>query len=259
MTHMAGHNRSDEIKGGTDSLSKGLDLFRLIADDGGHTRISQLAIDLGYPRTTLHRLLGELLRHRMILRVGHGRYAPGMVLAEIEPATHFNEQLASIARPLLQTLADNNKCTAHLGVLEDAMVTYLVKVGDETESLDFTQEGGQLEAYCSGIGKVLLASRSEKYLEDYLASGPFIPFTDRTIISPRILAKCLAEVRLQGWAADDREAAQGLQCLAVPVSRKGRPPIAAISLSHDKVLSAGCDMQSLDALKSCAKEIADRL
>ena len=259
MTHMVGHIKSAGIRGGADSLSKGLDLFRLMADDGGHTRISELTSNSGYPRTTLHRLLGELSRHRMILRVGHGRYAPGVMLAEIEPVTYLSEVLTDIARPLLQKIADTIKCTAHLGVLENAMVTYLVKVGDDSESLDFTQEGGQLEAYCSGIGKVLLAARSDKYIEDYLASGPFIPFTDRTITSPKALATCLANVRIQGWAADDREAAQGLQCLAVPVSRKDRPPIAAISLSHGRVLSTGCDMQSLDALQDCARQIADRL
>ncbi|WP_189338619.1 IclR family transcriptional regulator [Sphingobium sp. SCG-1] len=251
--------RRSEERNGVEALAKGLDLFRLIADDGGQSRISELARYLAIPRTTLHRLLGELARQGMITRVGHGRYSLGITLAELEATGQFNEHLISIARSPLQRLADAHGGSAHLGVLQNAMVTYLVKTSHVMEGPDFTKEGRQLEAYCSGIGKVLLANRPADYIEAYLADGPFVPFTQHTITSPNDLEKCLVAVRHQGWASDDEEAADHLHCLAVPLGRPGRKPVAAISFSRYGIVSMGKDSNIISALRRCAEEIATLL
>ncbi|MCZ4344203.1 IclR family transcriptional regulator [Sphingomonadaceae bacterium G21617-S1] len=259
MAHMMGHSKRLAEAKGVETLAKGLELFRLIADDEGRSRISVLARDLLLPRTTLHRLLGELMRHGMIMRIGHGRYAVGVMLVELDAAPRFNEHLVAISRPHLQSLADEYYGSAHLGVLENAMVTYLVKAGDIGRGADFIREGGQLEAYCSGVGKVLLASRTPKYIDAYLADGPFVPFTERTIITTEGLSKCLDTVKRQGWASDDEEASVGLQCLAVPITRPGRRPVAAISFSRLGILTLGESDLLTKALKECANLIARQL
>lgn len=256
---MAEQFKAIGARSGVEALSKGLSLFHLIAADEGRTRVSELAAGLKMPRTTVHRLLCELLRHRMILRVGHGRYAAGIVFAEVEPSKFLNQHLTTISRPYLEQLAAAHECTAHLGVLENSMVTYLIKIGSTSITTDFTKENEQIEAYCSGIGKVLLSCRSDGFVEDYLSSAPFIAFTDRTITAPEDLARCLRKVRERGWASDDGEAVQGLQCLAVPISRPGQQPVGAISISSADILAAHSFESTTKRLIDCARNIAAQL
>lgn len=135
------------------------------------------------------------------------------------------------------------------------MVTYRIKTGQGSHRL-FTKVGMQLEAYCSGIGKVLLAHLPAAERAAYLASGPFVPLTARTIVDPEELALELERVADQGVAIDDGEIAEGLVCLAVPVhAPDGSVPIA-ISVSRFETDRPAIDRTRILALlKEAAAEI----
>ena len=81
------------------------------------------------------------------------------------------------------------------------MVTYRIKTGQGAGNL-FTRVGMQLEAYCSGIGKMLLAHLPEEQQRAYLAGGPFPALTAKTITQPEALAQELERIRAQGFALD---------------------------------------------------------
>jgi DNA-binding IclR family transcriptional regulator len=104
----------------------------------------------------------------------------------------------------------------HLGSFEGEMVTYRAKAGDPKNGL-FTEVGGQLEAYCSGIGKVLLAHLPDEELAAYLANGPFYALTVNTITDAGALSAELKRVRAEGMAFDREEVEDGLNCVAVPL------------------------------------------
>lgn len=244
---------------GAKALARGLALLRLVFVDRGRTRLAELAAGLGLPRTTMYRLVAELQRQGLVIRVARGRYDIGLALADPDPAITRNGQLARVAREPLKRLVGRIGLTAHLGVFENDMVTYLVKSPSPDPAARFTREGGQLEAYCSGVGKVLLAALPDAALAAYLAAGPFIPFTHRTITELDALAACLDQVRRQGWAIDDEEAADGLRCLAVPLTLSGGAPIAAISASMAADPDPRRDAAVLSALHACADEIASAL
>jgi IclR family acetate operon transcriptional repressor len=138
--------------------------------------------------------------------------------------------LARVSRPVLAILSRKLRRTAHLGVLEDGMVTYLAKVAHGPAAA-FTREDMQLEAYCSGIGKVLLARLSPAEREAYLGEGPFVALTQNTIVDPAELAEHLNQVRAQNYARDDAEVFEDLRCVAVPILRADGSAAAAISVS----------------------------
>lgn len=218
------------------SLEKALTLLGRIAHDRGSTSLKQLVADLELPRSTLYRLVGTLQDFGLITRGSRGVYDIGLPLIETLNGITTSQHLARLSRPALQELADLSCTTAHLGVLENDMVTYLVKIVGNGSSADtvFTRENAQLEAYCSGIGKVLLAALSETAREQYLAAGPFVPLTDRTITDSNLLRRCLRLVQQEGFARDDGEVADDLFCLAVPVRRSNGVVCAAISISFQR-------------------------
>ncbi len=235
------------------ALARGLGLLNLILRDGGHTKALDLARPLGLSRATLHRLLGELHRAGLILRVGRGRYDAGLGLAVSISGVSFNTQLARAARPALQRLVKRQGVTAHLGVLENEMVTYLVKASPRLSAVSFTQENGQLEAYCSGIGKVLLGHLPDAEQHRYLQAGPFVALTPNTITEPDLLKACFDAARRDGHASDREEISEGLHCLAVPVRMGANGVVAAISAST--VAVGGMSPSVLEALHACSRAI----
>ncbi|MCW0180218.1 MAG: IclR family transcriptional regulator [Zavarzinia sp.] len=213
---------------GTQALDRALGLFTLVLRDKGKTPLSDLAGQAGLPVSTAHRLIAAFERQRLITRVARGRYVAGMGLAEL--AADRRQVLINASRPLLRRLARQQKRTAHLGILEAEMVTYLVKEAGGPGKV-FTREMMQLEAYCTGIGKVLLAGLDKPVRERYLAGGPFPRLTDTTLTEPDQLRAAIATIAERGFAEDDAEMAEGLHCVAVPLhDRQGRV-VAAISLT----------------------------
>jgi DNA-binding IclR family transcriptional regulator len=238
------------------TLEKGLLLLDHLIRDQGRTTFADLYRDLSIPTSTAHRLLAVLEQHRLIVRVAKGRYRGGGTLIDLAEGSDLATILRHTARPLLRRIARETGRTAHLGVLDDGMVTYLIKEQGGSAIL-FTQEGMQLEAYCSGIGKVLLANLPEAERSKYLENGPFVAMTTRTITDPAALKMALRQVRERQHAIDDGEIADDLYCLAVPVRDRFEDVTAAISLSFPRSSrSIYRDQDALARLRAGAEDIS---
>jgi DNA-binding IclR family transcriptional regulator len=122
------------------------------------------------------------------------------------------------------------QAAAHLGVFEGGMVSYLAKSGS-SRIARFTREGTQLDAYCSALGKVLLAHLPASERNAYLSGGPFPKLTNQTITDPEELSVHLRQVRRQSYAIDDREFAEEVMCIAVPVRDPNSRVYAALSIT----------------------------
>src|SRR3546814_20016224 len=79
----------------------------------------------------------------------------------------------------------------------------------------------QLEAYCTGLGKALLAHMPETERNDYLSSGTFVPLTPNMLTTPEALSAEFDRIRRYGYALDEQEIVQGLVCIAVPIQLEG--------------------------------------
>ncbi|GLR67077.1 IclR family transcriptional regulator [Acidocella aquatica] len=244
---------------GNASLEKGLDLFNRIARDRGQTPLAALAAEMGLPRSTLYRLTNALEGAGMIARLERHHYEVGLPLAEALRGMTPESQLARLSRPALRRLASTCGATAHLGVMENDMVTYLVKesAGSVPAEPSFSRENTQLEAYCSGIGKVLLAWLPEEERARYLAGGPFVALTQRTITDPVVLQETLQTVKAEQFARDDGEIADDLYCLAVPLWTGDQRVAAAISLSFARRAEQRREDEGhLAMLRACAARLS---
>lgn len=252
----------DESGQPASSVGKALALFRAILADDGRTPAAVLGGFGDIPSSTRHRWITALLNAGLICRVGGGRYLPSIPLVRSLASRTERTLLIDCARPIIRRLARHTGHTAHLGILENEMVTYLIKASGSTANpgAQFTREGGQLEAYCSAIGKVLLSRAPETLRSAYLASAPFPPFTDRTITDPLLIQRELSRVRDLGFAIDDREVAPSLYCLAVPVETTADSSGIAISLSLGSPAKTEAERTNLlESLRSAAREVSDVL
>ena len=219
--------------------------------------VAGIAERCAIPFSTAYRLLRILTKRRWVIAAQRGNYLPGPRALALGKAVSFCDLLKAVARPELSRLAALCKGHAHLGILENDMVTYLVKCSHGRAGLH-SREGQQLEAYCSAIGKVLLAGLDDVERERYLADGGFVALTQTTITDANDLSAHLLGVRDQGWAADMGEISPKLFCLAVviPIYKSELP--AAISISSTS-LDAQALMYFLPELNEAARTIAVKL
>ncbi|WP_241527383.1 IclR family transcriptional regulator [Sphingomonas turrisvirgatae] len=213
------------------STTRVLAMLEAVIADGGRSSVSAVARQTGVPVATAHRQVATLVAEGYLARTTRGAHIAGPRLLTLLHQVDEKQLVVTAAAPFIADLAAELGTIAQLGTLENDMVTYRLKAGSGANAL-FTKVGMQLEAYCSAIGKVLLASLSDAEQQAYLATGPFPALTDRTLTAPNDLARELEKVRQQGFATDDAEIARGLICMAVPIRGVRGQVVAAISISR---------------------------
>lgn len=214
----------------TKSISRALDILSCAINPSESATVAGICEELSLPRATVYRQVEALQRAGFLVRESKGRLAPGMKLLERFDPGGYRKLLAKAARPHVESLSQQFEMTSHLGVLEDDMVTYLVKVESGTDEL-FTVESKKLEGYCSGIGKMLLSSLSENEIDEYLSTAPFPRLTVNTLVEAGDIRSELGKIRKRGYSLDQQEFDEDIFCVAVPVLGSYGSTTAALSLS----------------------------
>lgn len=201
---------------------RGADEWVTSAELGRRARLSQ---------PCAHRLMKTMEEIGAVVRDRRGCYRPGMVLATLSKNVAIGDLIRATSEDVLSDLAARLKGVLHVGVLDNGMVTYAAKFGTPVGVAVPSKVGAQQEAYCSALGKVLLASLSEDRLEEFLHDGDFVALTPQTITTVDGLRSEISAVRQCGYAVDDREAFQTICCVGAPVRDPGGNIAAAISFA----------------------------
>ncbi|WP_231568398.1 IclR family transcriptional regulator [Novosphingobium malaysiense] len=234
-------------------MAKGLRLLKAIALDEGRTSLTGVAAASDIPLATAHRLALSLQNEGFIVPIRKGHYRLGPALQGIGIGAMDRESAAAaFFRAPLARLARRYRAFGHFGTLEDGMVTYLIKENG-TDSELWTKERSQQEAYCSAIGKSLLASLPGDQIENYLADGPFVALTPHTITGADELRFELETVRKQGFALDRNEIRKDLFCVGVPVFDAAERIVGGLSVSF---LLGSLDRETIRRVARSLKRIA---
>ena len=213
------------------SILKAFKLIQLVDRSANGLTISQLAnkAEISFPTT--HRLLQTLRKVEAVHVTVDGKYRLGNGILDLAYSNdHNNAGLRATLECRVQSLAEKLQQTVHVAISHGDMVRYVAK-GESPRSLKIASRvGSDLEAYCTGVGKVLLAALAPKQLKHYFNVGSMVKLTANTITDPRRLKAELATIRQRGYAIDNEEFEEGLGCIAVPVYND-RDVVAAISVS----------------------------
>jgi DNA-binding IclR family transcriptional regulator len=203
----------------------------LSAFDELHPSLSLTGITArtGLPKTTVYRAVERMLQLGWLEHNGT-RYSIGSRLFEMASLTRLRMQLRECALPFLEDLHEATHETVHLAVLDELAVLYVDKISRHGRTTDLTRVGGRMPAYCTGVGKALLAHARPEITEAVVASG-LAARTPATIADPARFAAELAVVRDAGVAFDREECAIGLACIAAPVFAPDGECLAALSVT----------------------------
>jgi IclR family transcriptional regulator, KDG regulon repressor len=193
---------------------------------------SDLARDLPYSRTTIHRILYSLEKLKYIEKVeASSQYRLASKFFELTGvAVHFR-QLQASAKPVMQSLMTRHGETVNLGVLDGGQVAYIDVLQSPSALRIAGFPGDRTPLHSTSLGKVLLAFLPEHEVSAILSEQPLIKKTPQTIVRKGHLLEHLASVREQGVAFDLEENLGGVTCVAAPIFDHSHRIIAAISVS----------------------------
>jgi IclR family transcriptional regulator, KDG regulon repressor len=239
------------------TVGKALDVLDMVARHGRPVRFSDLLAQSQYPKATLYRLLQTLTNQGMLtMDPDQGTYALGVRLVRLAHAAWAQSSLAPIARPYLDELAEKTGETIHLAQMDQGQVLYVDKRNAARPVDMFAQAGKVGPAYCTGVGKAMLAWLPPEALDQALARQSFHRHTDQTLDNPGKLMAELQAIRARGHAFDREEHEKGIICCAVPIlSRSGRV-IGALSVTST---TARTTLDALEARAGLTKDIAARI
>ena len=225
------------------TVGKALDVLETVAALAP-VRFSDLLARGGYPKATLYRLL-QTLTHQGMLAYDEslGSYSLGLRLVRLAHGAWAQSSLAPLARRALDDLAAATGETVHLAQMDQGQVLYVDKRNAARPLEMFSQAGKVGPAYCTGVGKAMLAFMPEAALRDALARQSFHRFTARTMDSAGLMQE-LAAIRARGYAFDNEEHEAGIICVAAPIRVRSGRMIGAVSITSSTARST---LQALEA------------
>ena len=197
-------------------VDRAFDVLRATAAGSGGLTLSELARATGLAKSTTLRLLAALERNGAVTRIGQ-HYRLGPLIHELDPipVSPEYERIRRVLTPFLAHLFEATRATVHLATLHRDEVVYLNKLHGPRPIPSPSRIGGGLPAYCTGVGKEMLAFDDEAAAR--VARGPMVAWTDTTVTSADALAVELAEIRRRRRSLDHAELTPGLSCVAAPV------------------------------------------
>jgi DNA-binding IclR family transcriptional regulator len=191
--------------------------------------VSELARRSGLPKSTTHRLVGELCRLGLLESTRDG-IRLGFRLFELGELVPRHRGLRDAALPFMEDLMEATHQRVHLAVLEGVEVVYVQILGSRSGMAMPSRIGGRLPAHATGVGKAILAFSPPSVVSARMEAG--LPrLSPRTIVMPGALTRELATIREQGVAYDREESSTGIACAAAPVFGMHGVVVAGLSVS----------------------------
>ena len=213
-------------------LDRALAALEVLAHRGPDLSLTQLSQALELHKSTAHRLIRVLERHRLVEKNGNdGKYRLGLKLFELGTRAVAQLDLRERARPFLEKVMLSTGETVHLCVYDAGEVVYVDKMEPARSVRMASTVGRRNPAYCTAVGKALMAHLPEDQVEAAAQRHGMRRLTRNTICTLAELSAELAKVRAQGYAVDNEENEEGLSCVGVAVWGFSPSPLAAISVS----------------------------
>ncbi|GLR80156.1 IclR family transcriptional regulator (plasmid) [Azospirillum oryzae] len=237
------------------SLARGLSVIRAFTEREPNLTIADIAKITGLPRAAARRCLLTLMQLGYAGSDGRTFHLRPKILA-LGYSFLSSAPLATILDPLIEQVSGAVQESCSAAVLDEDDVVYIARAATKRIMSVGLNVGSRLPAYCTSMGRVLLAALPESELDAYLARVPLKPYTERTITAADALKRELERVRDRGFSLVDQELELGLRSIAVPIRTATGGVVAAMNISAQaaRVTCPEMEVQFLPHLTRAAEE-----
>jgi len=218
-------------------LERTLRVLGCFTDDEPAVTATTLAARTGLASSTLHRLLAALVAEGLLARGPGHTYAIGPRLWELGELSPLSIRLRETALPHMVRLYEATGENVHLAVLDGATpqtstALYVGRLTGRQSIPTLSRMGGRGPLHTTGVGKALLATRDEAWLQQYF-EAPLERETVNSITTEPELRADIARSRAAGYATTREEMTLGNVSVAAALPRvEGLPPIALGLVVH---------------------------
>jgi IclR family pca regulon transcriptional regulator len=229
------------------SLERGLAILSSFSADRQLIGVSEIAQELGLTRSTAHRYIATLARLGYLQQdAATRRYGLGPRVVDLGFTAINSMELRHVAAPHLQRLCDETGHTVNLAILDDVDIVYVERCRASRRNqnqidLDL-HVGSRLPAYCTSMGKVLLAFLPDRERDEILERTTLVQRGPNTFTTKSGLLAELRRIRDSGIAVNNEELAYGLRSVAVPVFSASGEAVAALNLAAHRTMASLDDL-----------------
>lgn len=239
------------------SLARGLAVIRGFAGTSHGLTIAQLSKSTGISRAAVRRCLYTLEQLGYVGSEGTAYFLRPKILS-LGFAFLSSTPVAEAAQPHLDAMSKALEESCSLSILDGDEIVYVARAAASRIMSINLVVGTRLPAYCSSMGRVLLAHLPPAALESYLARVKLEPRTVHSVTSVDRFREILQAVREQGYALVDEELEIGLRSIAVPVRDVSGRVIAAMNIGSQAARVSADEMRErfLPRLQAVAAELS---
>lgn len=246
--------------GKVQSVDKALLILKLLADKGREMKLTEISDELDINKSTLHGIISTLKYHGYVDQDGKTqKYRLGLYLIELGEIAAKSLDIINITSPVIEQVSQTLSETVHIASIDNFEVVYVNKRESNQSMRIFTSIGSRNPAYCTGVGKAILAFMDEDKI------GELIPeklekFTPNTITDKKEFLRALKKIKENGYAFDKEEFSVGLTCVAFPIFDSNGDPKYSISVSGPTVRMTEEKIdEAIKILKKASLEISRNL
>lgn len=245
------------MSAGSSTLTKGLDLLRLMGDYPKGAPAAVFAEVSGLPFSTAYRLLNTLVATGFAEFDEQTKlYRPGLTIFELSSKVSAARGYDGLVLPVLQQLsaATNESC---LFSVRDGHETVTIQTVDGPEFRQTTDPGDRLPLQVSSMGKAILSALPEPEVSKLIAEIDFAAYTEHTVTDPGTLLQQIKTGREDGYVYQREEVDLGMNAIAVPVVGSAGRVLGAVAIAAPLFRAEKEDLiAQCDALKAAAHRLA---
>jgi IclR family transcriptional regulator, blcABC operon repressor len=240
-----------------------------LANSGHGLSLANIANELALPKSSAHNLMQALVLHGLVRKNSEGLFTMGTKALAWGQSFNSGSQLIAAFDASMKVNASLDIETVMLATLDNTEVTYLTcHTGKRPLAVNF-KVGGRFTASCTSSGKAILSTLPDAeiralyqtQIDPIHQTGKLHKLTRHSLVSVSQLCKQMAQVRQQGYAIDDEETAEGMQCFGAAVFTAGtKKAIAGVAVSTIKAsLNQKRRNEIVAAICALAKDVSNRL
>jgi len=222
----------EKRSGGVQSLARAFSILEEVARSRDGINLADLSRKVGLHNSTTFHLVKTMVSLGYIRQIKDDkRYRIGRPLFALAANALDEIEMVSLATPVLEDLSRETGESGHFAVpMGDSVVVIARTAG--AGAFQLTERVGVVRpAYCTALGKVILATFKPEQLDGFFRRVELAPVTPNSITDAAVLRKNIDDVRQSGIAFDDGEFNPEVRCIAVPVQDFTGRIMGAIGIS----------------------------
>jgi DNA-binding IclR family transcriptional regulator len=244
------------------SADRVLDVLELFVATRRSLLHSEIAAELGIPKSSLTQLLRNLEnRGYLVFTPGANTYAPGPAIAKLASGLRVSFDIASIAQPIIDTVAKRVQETTSVSVLRGTEVERVATANAVQRPLRYWMTVGErMPLHATSAGKAIMAFLPAKDRDEIIAALPLSKTTSKTIGSIAALRGELKRVVEEKVAYSNEEFELGVFGISVPILDSKQRPIASLGVVFPSVRDTSAHRNAiLKALRDGGRRIEDEI